>query len=370
VKLLANFEQACASCHDESIATSIGAGVPIFALPMIDIDALTSAGVTVNEWPEMATGEFDGRVPPMTKLLLAADPATAEAMRTLGEDFEFADVDPDDTEQVRAAAQVIAATKRLLGEFAQSGRAVAQTRLSAMLGESAVDTDLLLAGLSVDTLRNAQQNWLPGMNLDDSTAAVESGSARYKPSLAFSPAGEWHRDDNTFTIHYRPAGHADPLLTSWLDLAARAASSGDNGLVETVLKELSQPTAAGQCISCHSIERGGDGTLAVNWRAFDRGNEPRGFTKFTHRPHLIQPQLADCTHCHQVDASSNSAASYANYDPQSFVSDFLPVTKGQCAECHTPYAAGDRCQSCHNYHVEQPATSTHAPARVAEATRP
>jgi hypothetical protein len=35
-----------------------------------------------------------------------------------------------------------------------------------------------------------------------------------------------------------------------------------------------------------------------------------------------------------------------------FVSEFKPLTKRQCAECHTKTAAGDRCQSCHNYHVE------------------
>lgn len=362
VKLLAGFEQSCARCHNEPIATSIGAGVPIFALPTIDAESLTAAGVTVGDWPEMATGEFDGRLPPVMKLLLAADPTVVEAMRQLGADFEFADVDPDDPEQVRAASHVIAATKRLLGQLAQSGRTVAKTRLAAAFGQSArsADVDLLLAGLSVDTIRAAQETWLPGMQTNTPTPDSENPNAEIPKSefqvpnsnLSFSPTGTWHRDDTTFTLRYRPAGHADPLLSSWLNQVAAAASNGDNDLLNTVLKELSQPTTAGQCITCHSIERTDSGQLAVNWRALDPRDELRGFTKFTHRPHLIQPQLTDCTHCHQVDTNSDSSASYATHDPHSFVSDFLPLSKSQCAECHTPQAAGDRCQSCHNYHVD------------------
>ena len=89
VQLLASYETACASCHDEKIATSVAQGVPMLALPTLDVDALKAAGHDIGPWPEAATGDFDGRLPPMMKLLLAADPAAAEAMTTLGADFEF-----------------------------------------------------------------------------------------------------------------------------------------------------------------------------------------------------------------------------------------------------------------------------------------
>jgi len=38
--------------------------------------------------------------------------------------------------------------------------------------------------------------------------------------LSYDPAGVWSRDDATFSIRYLPAGHADPVLTAWLELVA------------------------------------------------------------------------------------------------------------------------------------------------------
>ena len=87
VQLLASYETACASCHDEKIATSVGRGVPMFALPTLDVEALKAAGHDIGAWPEAATGDFDGRLPPVMKLLLAGDPAAAQAMATLGAGF-------------------------------------------------------------------------------------------------------------------------------------------------------------------------------------------------------------------------------------------------------------------------------------------
>jgi len=75
------------------------------------------------------------------------------------------------------------------------------------------------------------------------------------------------------------------------------------------------------------------------------------FTKFSHGPHLILPQLADCTACHALDKSGEATA-YVGWDPHAFVSEFQPLSKRACVGCHTSTAAGDRCQSCHNYHVE------------------
>jgi hypothetical protein len=167
--------------------------------------------------------------------------------------------------------------------------------------------------------------------------------------LAFSPGGTWFRDDASFSIRYRPSGHADPVLTAWLNLAA----ASDQPVAVAMFKELSKPNAAGLCASCHSAEKSPDGRIAVNWRAFDPATAPRSFTKFAHGPHLLLPQLADCTHCHAIEPNAAATVAYTDLDPTRFVSDFKPITKGQCATCHAPKAAGDNCQKCHNYHVEE-----------------
>ncbi|MEM6330297.1 MAG: hypothetical protein AAF790_08615, partial [Planctomycetota bacterium] len=154
---------------------------------------------------------------------------------------------------------------------------------------------------------------------------------------------------------YVPAGHADPLLRAWIDLAA-SLGPDKHGLRDAVLAELAGPGAAGGCITCHSIERDAADTLRVNWRGLDASQRPRSFTKFSHRPHLTQPVLQDCSYCHRLDPGApRQPAPYASLQTDDFVSQFLPVTKDACAVCHQPRAAGDSCTQCHNYHVQAPA---------------
>jgi hypothetical protein len=160
------------------------------------------------------------------------------------------------------------------------------------------------------------------------------------------------RDEATFSIRYQPRGHADPVVTTLLDVLAATPDFNQRPVAAAMLKELTKPNAPGLCVSCHSVEKSASGEFVVNWRANDRTTEPRGFTKFSHGPHLLLPQLADCTHCHAIDDSATTATSYTDVDPKRFASDFVAISKRQCVECHTAKAAGDRCQSCHNYHVE------------------
>jgi hypothetical protein len=142
------------------------------------------------------------------------------------------------------------------------------------------------------------------------------------------------------------------VLTAWLQVLASTPPLETQPIAAAMFKELSKPTAPGLCASCHSVEQAGGGALVVNWRAYDRTSEPRGFTKFSHGPHLVLPQLGDCTSCHAIDDGA-TVSPYADLSPQHFVSEFKPMAKQHCAECHTKAAAGDRCQSCHNYHVEE-----------------
>ncbi len=354
VERLASYETACAACHDEKIATSIGRGVPMLALPTLDVEALKRAGRDAGPWPAAATGDFDGRLPPAMKLLLAADPVAAQAIAKLGAGFEFQDVDPEDAEQLAAAADLAAAIKSLFGDMGKRGPAAIRERLSATLGRDVPDADVaaLTAGLSADTLRGAV-NWLPGaMNANAALPEAVPMTALAKLAAPYGPAGAWSRDEATLSIRYRPAVHADPVLASWLEVLVKTSPLDSRPVAAAMFKELSKTTAPGLCASCHSVEQSEAGTLAINWRAYVRTNEPRGFTKFLHGPHLVLPQLADCASCHAIDDAANAAASYADLSPHHFVSEFKPLTKRQCTECHTATAAGNRCQSCHNYHVE------------------
>jgi hypothetical protein len=276
------------------------------------------------------------------KLLLAGDPSAARAIETLGLDLEFADVDPDESVQLAACAVLAESIQKLLAELNESPTAAIRQRLTVAIGRelSEVEAASLLAGLSIDTLRPAMQSWL-------------SQAAASKPAASASDAapGAWFRDDATWSIRYRPAGHADGVLTSWLSTLAMALELDDRPVAREALAELTRPTAPGLCASCHSVDRMPTEPAAIHWFAADRSSAPKAFTKFNHAPHLLLPELADCTACHSVNASSDTSQSYAGFDPHAFTSDFHPMEKQHCATCHTTTAAGDRCQMCHNYHV-------------------
>jgi hypothetical protein len=357
VQLLASYDAACAGCHDEKIATSLANGVPMFALPTLDIEALKAAGHEIDSWPEEASGDFDGRLPPAMKLLLAADPAAAHAMATLGEEFEFLDVDPVDDQQLEASGSLAKAIEELMVDLGRRGPAAVRERLTASLDReiSPAEVRAMIAGLSAETMQGALRAWLPGKDADSQSWAATSvavGGVASPGVPAYAPAGAWSRDDATFSIRYRPAAHADPVMTGWLELLAATPDLTEHPLALAMFKKLTKPTAPGLCASCHRVEHVDAGQLKINWRAYHRAMEPRGFTKFSHGPHLVLPQLSDCTHCHAVQESASTTVSDTGWDPHRFVSEFAPISKQQCASCHTAKAAGDSCQKCHNYHVD------------------
>jgi hypothetical protein len=281
-------------------------------------------------------------------------------MRTLGEDFEFLDVDPDDPQHLAACATLAKAIRPLMDQLTSASPNIVPERLAGAIGPnvSHADANALIAGLSLDTLGGAAKDWLQSAagSASQSRAELVERSKLDKARnggrpLSYGPAGTWFRDDAAFAIRYRPAAHADPVLTSWLETVARLPDIAQHPLALAAFKELSGPTAPGLCVTCHSVEQTENGKLSINWRGYDRSTEPRSFTKFSHGPHLTLPQLADCTQCHTIDARVAAAATHTGWDPRQFASEFLPIAKNTCAACHTATAAGDRCQSCHNYHV-------------------
>jgi hypothetical protein len=361
VQRLAGYELACAGCHDEKIATSLARGIPMLGLPALDVAALRAAGFDIGAWPKAATGDFDGRLPPAMKVLLAADPGASDAMLRLGPNFDFQDIDPNDRRQLEACAAIATAIKKLIREMMESADGAVGIRLPAALERpiSASDAEALVAGWSADTLRIAAHDWAlgpPATGVGSAKVGVSANRTQIafnsRHSFAFALVGRWFHDAASLSIRYRPAGHADPLMATWLNVLAETPNVEKHPIAAAMLKELSKATSPGLCITCHSLEQTPSGKVMVNWRAYDRGADARGFTKFAHGPHLVLPQLADCTPCHAIDAAPRGAVAYTGLDPVRFVSEFAPMTRRQCAECHTASAAGDACQKCHHYHVD------------------
>jgi hypothetical protein len=336
------FEQSCAKCHDSDIQTSWEAGVPLVSLPMLDSDAFKDADIDIGFWPEAATGDFDGALPLVAKFLLLSDEKAVQALEVLGPDFDFYDVDPTDAKQLAAAADVVNSVKQLATELAQQGHAAFATRLERIVGRklSAEQLAAVTAHLSSDNLTG-----LAGWFVE--VAAPADDTVLSKESIA---GGGWLRDDESLSLRYRTTGHADAWQAAWITLMAEGTHGPQQKIAESLLSQIMKPTAPGMCGSCHSVDRVADGSLHVNWFA-KRSPQSNSITVFSHAPHVLQTQLADCTACHRMNETAPSMESYQQQDPHRFVAGFHQLTKQDCTTCHKPGAAGDSCTQCHKYHV-------------------
>jgi hypothetical protein len=252
-------------------------------------------------------------------------------MRVLGPDFDFFDIDPDDNAQLKAAAELAQASRRLLESLGQNENAASRG---------------LVRGLPSSLVAKAQADWLVDEASEDTPV---------------TQPGVWFADNASLSIRYQPTGHADSVLTAWLEAIV---AEPDSALRAALLDGFTGPGAPGRCTTCHSIERAASpsaatagssssaNTLTINWHALDRRQQPRGFTRFTHAPHLLPIELRDCNACHAINELADTSASYSGHNAASFVSDFHPVDKATCAACHKRTAVGEDCTQCHNYHVE------------------
>lgn len=362
-----NYETACQSCHEPKIQQSYGDGVPLISLPMLDLRAFKAEGLSIGEWPEMANGDFDGPLPPLMRVLLSADAHARASMEQFESNFEFADVDPGNLDDLEAAVDIAWGIKRLVHDLTNGGPPAIRKRLEQSLDVSLTDEELreLLGQLPRDTAVEMQQTWFP--SLPQELASVEAGQslpavdkgiavASGTPSEDSKELATWHRDDETFQFYFRPRGHSSRFMTAWLGALSSSPRQLGSEAIKVATKQLTSQTSAGLCATCHSVDTLTDG-LQIHWRgketfaSRDAARASDRFTHFSHGPHLILPQLSDCTTCHQVNTDVTTSGDYLHTDPYNFQPGFHPMEKQDCANCHAPKLAGDQCTTCHQYHV-------------------
>ncbi|MEP6820865.1 MAG: hypothetical protein ABI946_00785 [Chthoniobacterales bacterium] len=177
------------------------------------------------------------------------------------------------------------------------------------------------------------------------------------PAEQWVSAGGWYRPRDSFTLFYRPVGHADPFLVAWLTAAARLQSQSPSGDAHTALEKLSDPQSPGLCFKCHTTEAS-SAVTTVNWKPAQPDAAGRPFTTFDHSTHFSLVGDQGCQTCHTLNAKSEYPkffTSQAGGDTpgaaMKFQSNFAPISKMLCAECHQPRVAGDGCIICHRYHA-------------------
>jgi len=185
----------------------------------------------------------------------------------------------------------------------------------------------------------------------------------------FARLGGWYRQE--FSVLYHPTGHADPFMKAWLGYTASTFGTPGQAAAEPVFRQLVDKEAQGQCIKCHSIEKGPDNRLSVRWNPKKSGGAGGGFTRFVHEPHLSIATDRVCQTCHQLDSTAKYQKAFgANRDPHRFASNFKSISQDVCGSCHKKAEAGERCVQCHNYHAEPIMPAAMMQNEVAGAAHP
>ncbi len=182
VELLASFETTCMECHQQQIEKN--ESLAILTLPLIDLDSIRKSGATVSAWPISATGQFDGSIPPLMKVLLSADPQVREALDQLGPRFQFSDVDSTKVNQVRLAAGIANGIKSLVDELAIDAQSTLRRRMAQSLGISSDSPPLndWLASVPSDKLQTLKATWFGRVTVPGDDASKQSISSMWLPS--------------------------------------------------------------------------------------------------------------------------------------------------------------------------------------------
>lgn len=169
--------------------------------------------------------------------------------------------------------------------------------------------------------------------------AAPAPAAVVPSAPVLSPSG-WERNDDRYALIYHPTGHANTFLRAWLELAIPASAAPPTPWQSQLLSA----DVGGTCTKCHSPTASGS-SAAVAWSPDSPKLLRRDFVKFSHRPHLLEPALQNCSACHAMAGPTDAPASI------DLVSGFKFIQKQSCAACHAPTLASDSCLTCHNYHV-------------------
>lgn len=359
-----SFDEVCAACHLGAIKGKGRPGPPgiaVIRVPGLDVQTLASHGIVIGDWPETA----EGPITPFMELLLVPPRDTNAAPPRLA-GVDFLDLSKASAATINEAANLAWSVKELIYDLSTQGHAGLEERLKAVWkGELSTSQTEAVAGLlSADVIQAARAKWFPNLAaeiarhrdgkklvplvLTNSTPAGDrAAESKLKPE-DWVARGGWYRSGAEDAILYRPTGHADSFLRSWLDLTVAAPEA------QKLFDALSDSKAPGLCLKCHSVDA--QPRPQVNWLPYQPDAFEHRFTRFSHVAHFSLLDDHGCQTCHRLDADA-ARDSYAaafdkgHRDPAVFRSNYLPIDRVLCAACHTRKYAGDSCLECHNYHI-------------------
>ncbi len=331
------FEQNCASCHAAEMSRK---DLVIFRLPEIAKNTIDPAAVREACPPSAPLVNESGT---LTQKKEEFESISSEEPTLISAFLLGVDSNAPETYSEPMQKLILAMAKGGSAPLAQLIDKRAGTPISSKL----------LAGLDPETVKRAACAWASNKEYD---SPLQKGSS----------GGGWYAD--LLELRYKPVGHEDSVARNWIDFVvsttAKTQETGDQKRFEAMRDGiLSQTSGVGSCTQCHTVStvsaRGGKGGLVVEWKYRETKSHP--YTVFSHGAHvkLLGGTSDACTKCHAMNLNANYAASFTGRDPKNFVSNFNPIKKETCTQCHG--AGEDKkgvgkvrqdCMLCHVYHLE------------------
>ena len=192
-----------------------------------------------------------------------------------------------------------------------------------------------------------------GMDGNDDDDASEKKKATVSTEIKTASGEDWHAVGgwyiDEFTLRYRPTGHSDGFILAWINLTGKMVPKlKESG---SVFEGLINSKSPGLCGKCHSVDQVIDGSFKVNWHGYRQAQGLKKSVHFSHAAHFSLLDEKGCMTCHIRDVEADFASSFKDRDPTTYQANFKPLPRQVCAECHTSAKAGDKCLTCHNYHL-------------------
>lgn len=352
------FEKSCATCHGPQIqgVDQTQKGIVFFRVPSLDIESLKAKKRNIGSWPEDADGELTA----FQRAFLAADAKTKAAYELVAE-LDLSDLSDAEEEEIAAVETVIWGLKNLLYEIGKGDGSKLRLQMMRIAGKPLSSSTIadIRGEMNAEVFRAAGNSWFTKFSQEIANRAAGTATPTQSvPSPTNTDSGDenrqanggWYRMTEDFTIRYRPTGHGDSFVRSWLDLSASRYGSQD--FAKRLVAQLgSRSESPGMCMKCHTLDTQADGNLMVNWQGARPDNLAKSFTKFSHVSHFALLNDQGCYRCHQLNLEASYEEAYEGFDPAKYVSNFQSIQKSTCVECHSNDRVGTDCQSCHRYHV-------------------
>jgi hypothetical protein len=349
------YKRTCMGCHNQEVKGSDAPdkGFVFLNLPGIDLDVLKKHGLKIGDWPS----ETHQPASEFTKLLIQSNADLAKIYGRI-EGLDLTDLDEASKKELKDVEAFAWGFKELLFDLIDEESGNFGERLKVIFKKDMSENQIahLMASLPIDVLKTALRKWMRTLSIEVNqkrrgstylTRGTKASRVINEDDEDWMAYGGWYRSDEDYSIKYRPKGHGDGFITSWLvvtgkDLQVKKYS-------KPVFNMMAYKKGPGKCVKCHSISHRKSGYAKVYWRGRKENIYKKELVKFSHTAHVALVDEKGCISCHQAD--DRGFKKYDGSKNHRVKGNFANLNKDTCVSCHSVNQVSDGCLTCHNYHT-------------------